>query len=116
MKRFFAGQSANGSSSSHGFANDWTVYVFESKAARDAFVEDSENLSCIAIPKKDVTKHARNLSLTSNGYSGPKPFTGEYWGIVPYYRSDEEIPGCIGIVDVCYPEGHPAGSVIDRLY
>jgi hypothetical protein len=107
MKRYFAGQSDHGSKSSHGFANDWTVYAFSSKSARDSFVEKSDNLSCKAIPFKKVTAHAANWSLTRNEYNKPKPFSAEFWAIVPFEAwNDQGIDGCIGVVDVCF-DGHP---------
>lgn len=115
MKRFFAGESDAGTSTSHGFANDWTVYVFSNRQARDAFVSDRKNLSTVAIAKKDVTKHAANWSMTRNEYNKPRPFIGEFWGIVENYRGVEEIDGCIGVVEVCDADGHPAGFV-DRLF
>jgi hypothetical protein len=116
MKRYFAGQSAHGSSSSHGFSNDWDVYAFSSKAARDAFVEKSDNLSCVAIKFCDVTNKARNWSLTHNEYNEPKPFSREFWAIMPRMDEDENhIEGCIGIVDVC-DEDHPFYREAQPLY
>lgn len=102
MKRYYAGQSDNGSSTSHGFSNDWTVYAFSSKLSRDEFVANSTNISCIAIPAKDATKYAANYSLTSNKINRPTPFTNEFWGIVDsQYDSGIKPVGCIGYLSVC---------------
>ena len=101
MKRYFAGQSAHGTSTSHGFANDWDVYVFNSKRARDEFVENSENITTIPVLAKNATDRAANWSLTDNCQYKPEPFSGEYWGIVP---SLENIPGCIGELTVCFTD------------
>ena len=98
MKRYYAGESTHGSETSHGFANDWNVYVFESKQARDVFVSERLNLSTIAIKRADVTKYATNMSLTANREIRPRPFTEEFWGIIDNF---EEIPGCVGVVSVC---------------
>lgn len=116
MKRYFAGQSNHGSVSSYGFANDWTVYVFDSKKARDTFVEDSRNLSCKAIPFRQVTHHARNWSMTRNEYTEPKPFRREFWAVMPFESwEDPGIDGCIGVVGVC-DENHPRYRDAKPLY
>ena len=107
MKRFFAGQSDHGSSTSHGFANDWTVYAFDSKRARDKFVADSDNLTCTAIDANKATRRAANWSLTRNEYNAPKPFTNEYWGVGHCFDYTKEIPGCIGVLVVCGGTGWP---------
>ena len=121
MKTYYAGGSDHGSSSSHGFCNDWTVWAFDSKQARDKFVEESSNLSMIAIPAKDVTKHASNYSLTDNCSSGPQPFSRDFWAIVTSFDWDwpgEKRPeGCIGFVDVYSPDCEGQYSnLVRKLY
>ncbi len=98
-RRFYAGQSAHGSATSYGFANDWDVYVFTSKKTRDEWVENSSNLSTVALRKDQVTN---KLKYGINGYVGPEPFTGEYWGIVSNEYDDDQPAGSIGVVECCH--------------
>lgn len=107
--RYFSAESQNGSSSSYGFANDTKVLAFSSRAFRDKYVDESTNLSCKAILASDATSRATNVCLTNNRYSGPKRFSGEYWGI---YSWGDLPAGCIGTLTVC-GSGCPDG---DRFY
>lgn len=102
MKRFFAGESDRGSCTSYGFANDWTVYVFDNRDDRDCFVRNRDNLSCIAIPAHQATSRAANWSMTRNEYNKPKPFSGEFWAIGHMTEETTGIPGCIGVLFVGY--------------
>lgn len=101
MKRYFAGQSAHGSETSHGFANDWDVFVFDSKQSRDLFVSESKNLSTVSVLAKDATSRAANYSLTDNKENRPEPFSGEFWGVSDTYMLENNISGCIGQLVVC---------------
>ena len=115
MKRYFSSESAHGSESSHGFSNDTIVYAFDSKAARDTYVEESRNISCKAIRFRDVTTHATNMNLSLNSHNTPRPFHNEFWGIVDasLIRPDDPPAGLIGQVECC--DDYSPG-VIDRLY
>lgn len=94
--RYFTAESEHGDEYNYGFCNDTIVRMFRSKLKRDEYVENSKKLSVEAIKRKDVTRYARNMSLSQNKMIEPKPFTGEFWGIVSdkYEISD-------GIVEVC---------------
>ncbi len=102
-KRFFSSESAHGNETSYGFSNDTIVFVFNSKKARDNYVNESNNLSCKAIRFNDVTKEAANYSMTQNETIKPQPFTSEYWGITDcmYYSNPDKIPGLVGEVTIC---------------
>jgi hypothetical protein len=119
-KRYFSAESAHGSSTSHGFANDTIVLAFDSKSARDRYVAESPNLSCRAIRFDEVTAHAANWSMTNNKRSEPRPFTGEFWGIEKwsthprYDMRYADVDGLIGRVGVCYRDDELHGC--DRLY
>lgn len=104
MTYYYSAESAHGTATSHGFSNDTIVFAFENKIARDKYVENSDNISCEAIRKKDVGKKVSNWSMTRNEYNKPRPFSGEYWGIVDYDYEIDLIPGCIGSVQICFGE------------
>lgn len=53
-----------------GFANTNDVLAFETRRDRDAFVDENP---AVAIKRNEVTQ---NRSIE------PRPFSGEYWGIV----------------------------------
>jgi hypothetical protein len=99
MKHYYSKESAHGSESSMGFANDNVVKVFKSKKERDNYVSNSRNISCEPIKRNEVTNHARNWHMTQNCYIEPRPFQSEFWGINDW-DSDESI-GCIGTIEVC---------------
>lgn len=105
IRKYFSAESSHGSESSYGFANDIIVRVFASRKSRDRYVENSTNLSCRTIKAEDATKEAANYSLTQNREIRPRPFTGEYWGIV-MTDADALIGGCLGTVEVCR-DGEP---------
>lgn len=98
-KRFYSAESYHGSESSHGFSNDTIVYVWGSKKARDAYVENSRNLSCQAIERKNVTNWATNYSMDQNKDIKPQPFSGKYWAILPSSASYDGLIGEIGIAN-----------------
>ena len=111
-KRYFSSESAHGSSSSHGFANDTVVMAFNSKKARDEYVENSRNLSCTSIPFARATKEATNYNLTQNRTNAPRPFSCEFWGIVN--SGCVKLPaGCIGTVECCADDDY---DLVERLY
>ena len=99
LKRFFSAESSHGSKNSYGFSNDTVVLAFDSQRARDAYVENSQNLSCVSIRARDATKHAANWNLSTNQSDEPKKFTEEFWGIKPLWPNN--IPHCIGQLAVC---------------
>ena len=107
QKRFFSSESAHGSESSYGFANDTIVLVFDSKQARDKYVERSRNLSCKAIRARQATREAANLWLTSNDDGRPRPHKSECWIIdkecaAQYMGGDviREAFSCIGSLEI----------------
>jgi len=115
QKRYFSSESAHGSESSFGFANDTIVLVFDSRQARDKYVQQSRNLSCRAIPARRATREATNISLTGNHNGKPRAFTIECW-IIREPFDPERVPGCIGSLEIgtTWDVGH--GSDIERFY
>ena len=92
MKRYYyTAESAHGSESSHGFSNDTIVLVWESRAARQQYLDNVRNLSARAIRRDEVADHAANWSVTENRDNSPRPFSNECWII----RKDDTI-GCPG--------------------
>ena len=119
QKRFFSSESAHGSESSYGFANDTIVLAFDSKQARDCYVLGrsigtsrkgaivDRNLSCKAIRAKQATSEAANLWLTSNDDGRPRPHKSECWIIdkecaAQYMGGDviREAFSCIGSLEI----------------
>ena len=100
QKRYFSSESAHGSESSHGFANDTIVLVFDSKQARDKYVEQSSNLSCQAIRASEATSEAANQSLTSNDDGRPRPHKSECWIIRELDDPDQAPVSCIGSLEI----------------
>ena len=98
QKRYFSSESAHGSSTSFGFANDTIVLVFSTRKARDRYVERSRNLSCKAIRASEATSEAANQSMTDNDDGRPRAFTIECWVITDWHGSYPE--GCIGHLDI----------------
>lgn len=113
--RYFSAESAHGSESSHGFSNDTIVRVFSGKSARDKYVSESRNISCRAIPANDATKQAANWSMAGNCSSAPRPFSGEFWGIVESYLDDDLPEGCIGRLECC-SDNDCMGNLVERFY
>ena len=100
QKRYFSSESAHGSESSHGFANDTIVLVFDSKQARDKYVQQSRNLSCKAIRASAATSEAANQSLTSNDDGRPRPHKSECWIIRELDDPDQAPVSCIGSLEI----------------
>lgn len=109
MKRYFSSESSHGRADSYGFSNDTIVRVFSSRGARDEYVKASNNLSCKSIRASEATRHATNYALTQNRNIAPRPFTGEYWGIVDWTECPPD--GQIGTLEVA-----GAGSNAERFY
>ena len=115
-RRYFSAESAHGSDSSYGFSNDTIVLAFDNKRARDRYVAESRNLSCEAIRFDQVTTYAANYDTSSNRTVKPRPFSGDFWGIVESrdcVPGERQPDGLIGEVQVCY-YGHP--GLIQTLY
>ena len=63
---YFAATNSYSSETSIGFANTWSVYVFDSKAKRDQYVSQATDISTRAICKKEI----------KNYVDAAKPFCG----------------------------------------
>jgi len=105
-KLFYSAESAHGSESSHGFANDTIVYAWDSKKSRDNYITHCRNISAQAVKRVDVTKHATNWSMTNNCEIKPRPFYPEFWGIVSLddeYKCQGTIKHCglVGEIRIC---------------
>lgn len=96
------------------FANTWSVYAFNSKEARDKFLEESEGYDekAFSITLKEVTKYATNYCLSSNKEIKPTPFSSECWMIGPAYGVDPATEGLLGQVQVMDANHHD----YDRLF
>ena len=103
-RNYYLAYNEYGSESSHGFANTWSVAVFQSKKDRDNAVKNSKNITSRAIKKSEITG-------ILSGTMSVKPFSGDYYGIVK--NLDDDNSNCIGYVSVVN-DGHP--FVIDRLF
>jgi hypothetical protein len=100
MAHFFAAQNLYGSPTSVGFANTWVVRVFDSREARDSFVESARDLSTRAITKKEIGRY----------YDRPKPFSGQAYCIRPAWMDSlDNVDGLVGTVEV-------TTEPMDRLY
>jgi len=95
----FAANNHYGSETDRGFANTWYVIAFESKAARDEYIEQSKSLAATAITRREVSAHVTRA---------PKPFTPERYAIIQLAR---DIPGAIGEVSAATPQD--AGYISD---
>ena len=127
QKRFFSSESAHGSESSYGFANDTIVLVLDSKQARDCYVLGrsigtsrkgaivDRNLSCKAIRASEATREAANQSLTSDHDGRPRPHKFECW-IIRELDDPESVPGCIGSLEIGSTMEVGYGSNLSRFY
>jgi len=97
MKKYYTAESAHGSETSQGFANDTIVKVWDSKKSRDAYLDNVNNISAKAITRDQVTYHATNLNLTTN--KERKPRYGERWGINTC-TSGNTFSGLIGTIEI----------------
>ena len=93
-----------GSRTSWGFSNDTVVKIWNSKRARDRYVDTCDNMSVKAIQRNEVTRYATNFDLVRNRDCKPSPFSGEYWGIrTPddsYDEYDSFPEGYVGCIDI----------------
>lgn len=92
---FYAANNQYSNQTSVGFANTWYVLVFDSKKNRDDYVNNSSDLACRAIKRKEISKYLNDV---------PKPFTSECYGIVGPMLEDNDLEGFIGTVTVCTPD------------
>ena len=115
-KRFFSSESAHGSESSHGFANETIVLVFDCKQARDKYVVRSRNLSCKAIRAKQATSEAAKIGVP--GLREPVrqlPYSQECW-VIMELDDPESVPGCIGSLEIGSTMEVGYGSNLERFY
>lgn len=83
----FAAINTHASETSIGFANTWGVLAFETKKARDAYVDASTDMATRAITRSEIGKYCQG---------DVKPFSGDRYMIGLSPR--EEIEGLIGEV------------------
>ena len=103
--KFYAASNRYASETSVGFANTWFVLVFNSRTARDEYVQQARDLATRAITRRDVPRYAD---------AHPKPFSGEYIGILDDHQ---EIPGYVGYVNVVTPHDlHHWEDAPERFY
>jgi len=88
-RKYYAAENHYGSSTSHGFANTWYVLVFRSKSERDTWVYNQPTLTAKAIKRTEVIGYATNYNLSQNCTNAPRPFTPEYWGIIPAFEENQ---------------------------
>lgn len=110
--KFYAMESHHGNSTSHGFVNDTTVYVFASKSDRDEWVRRRNNVSTRAIKRSEVTMCATNAY--NNGTNAPKAFTNDYWCIEPSNIAPDE--GEISPIGVIGTARHSSQVRPERFY
>lgn len=98
---YYAAINSYGSTTSRGFANTWNVLVFNTKRNRDNYValKSETNITARAIKKSEITSLLNHWLDKYNRMAAPKPFSGEYWGILPDWEPN--IPGFVGYVEVC---------------
>jgi hypothetical protein len=114
---YYAAVNIYATENSIGFANTWEVLAFINRRTRDAFVSGRTDLATRAIRKNEITKYSRTWNTQSNDYTRPKPFSGQYWGIVddhPEWSATGRPNGYIGQVEVVDPNGY--SQVVARLY
>ena len=90
--RYYAVENQYGSSTSHGFCNTWDILVFNSKKARDSYVNESTNITTKSIKKAELSLYTRSV----------KPFSGE--ALIIIKDPNNETPGLLGCAEVAYPE------------
>lgn len=97
-RRWYAAQNSYASECSSGFGNTWHVIVFDSKKARDNFVDSDYRVNTHSITKKEVTSYIHN---------SPKPFSGQAYVIDSWhicYESGATDDASIGEVIVDYTD------------
>ena len=88
MPRFFAAVNGYASETDIGFANTWGVLAFDSRKARDAFVDNDMHLATRAIARSEIARYIDRQ---------PRPFSGEKYSIC---IANIECPGLLGEVAV----------------
>lgn len=81
-----------------GFDNSWEVFVFDSRRARDTYVDQHDQ--AIAITSRQATAYAANYSMAENRPMRPRPFTDERWMIYRWDDPSAMPQGCLGRVEV----------------
>jgi len=91
--RFYAAKNVYGSESSIGFANTWSVLVFNDKLSRDNFVDDAggDNISIRRITRAQIKDYI----------DAPKPFTGQRRAI-DTHAAEGGAP-FFGAIELMYP-------------
>jgi hypothetical protein len=86
---YYAAINQYSNETSIGFSNTWGVLAFESKEARDRYVNNVRDLATRSITRKQIKDYVSEV----------KPFSGERYmiGMLP-----RDIEGCIGEVYVGY--------------
>ena len=98
---FYAADNHYSDETGVGFVNTWYVLAFETRTWRDEYVRTAAGMAARAILKSEVTRY-----VTAGGNRGPRPFTGEYFGIDDrlYRYSEQDAPhGLLGEVSVIDP-------------
>ena len=88
MPKFFAAVNGYSSETDVGFANTWGVLAFDSRKARDCFVEDATDLATRSIARREIARYIDKQ---------PRPFSGEKYAIC---IANIECPGLLGEVAV----------------
>jgi hypothetical protein len=99
-KRYFAADNTYASDTSTGFANTWYVLAFNSRAARDEWVEQENapwfrrSIARCSVLKRDVTNYLSDM---------PARFTPQFIGIddrhpESFHVDYSEVDGCLGHV------------------
>jgi hypothetical protein len=94
---FYAAINTYATETDMGFSNTWGVLAFETRAARDAYIDSADDLATRAITRRAVTQYVSRK---------PRPFTGERYIIEHTPRTlDGCAPdGMIGAVAVGSPD------------
>ena len=91
-KTYFAATNAYATESSIGFTNTWNVYAFKTKQLRNEYVNDANDLSTRAIPKRSIGQYIE----------AAKPFSGQRRAIDD---SDGMSPDtALGSVEIMYTD------------
>jgi hypothetical protein len=79
--KYYTSHSWRGNSSSHGFANDTVVLIWEDYQSMQNFLKNYSNISAKRIKRSEATKYADNFCMSTNASGAPDRFKGEFWGI-----------------------------------
>lgn len=98
---YYAAFNQYGTESSVGFANTWRVVAFDSKNARDSWVEQRG--------RKDISARAIKRAEIGRYLDGPpKPFSGDAycWEMSHKQPLDDDVPGYAGSIVIGHPSEH----------